>query len=122
MVSRGIVPSTNSFYSIFIISKQSSSNNNGEGYVGNFPLCASLLYGDPSFVTASHELGHNLGLQHIFESTTNDARGGVLLYGRTRHLPPISSTRNIMDYYKTGKEKEPRRSFFLFQINHLKGK
>jgi hypothetical protein len=71
---------------------------------------------NPDGATPSHEIGHNLGLQHTFEKT-NDNLDGACRVGK-RQLSE-SSTNNIMDYVGT---RDNRCIFFLYQINHLKNK
>jgi predicted Zn-dependent protease len=65
----------------------------------------SIIFNNSS-ITATHELGHNLGLQHTFENVGS------------RKLPE-RSTKNIMDYSGS---PDMRRYFFLYQIKHLKTK
>ncbi|MDR0604846.1 MAG: hypothetical protein LBG80_11135, partial [Bacteroidales bacterium] len=87
------------FY-VFICSPNPNSTTNGYGVLtGNY----SVVFNN-SPVTATHELGHNLGLQHTFENVGN-------------RILPKGSTKNIMDY---SGNPDLRRYFFLYQINHLK--
>ncbi|NLU40561.1 MAG: hypothetical protein GXX78_16910 [Bacteroidales bacterium] len=97
----------NYFY-IFLFSK----GNNSESGMASIQRRTVILFpsGIQALVTSSHELGHNFGLPHVFESTTNHT------------LPKMRapfhdkwSTHNIMDY-TNGQE---RKYFWKYQIEHI---
>ncbi len=97
----------NYFY-IFLFSK----GNNSESGMASTQGRIAILFpsGIQALVTSSHELGHNFGLPHVFESTTNHT------------LPKMRapfhekwSTHNIMDY-TNGQE---RKYFWKYQIEHI---
>jgi hypothetical protein len=97
---------------LFICS-QSKNTENGMGVLsGHY----SVLF-KQSGATPSHELGHNLGLQHTFEND-RDIEKNVCKIGN-RKLGKLT-TKNIMDYIYAGEEH--RRYFFKYQIDHLKNK
>jgi hypothetical protein len=75
--------------------------------------------------SVAHELGHNLGLQHTFNTklTFQQATQGRyinILYNDNRILIPITTTRNLMDYPKSKDTDTHLRYFFKYQIEHLK--
>jgi hypothetical protein len=74
----------------------------------------SIIFNNSS-ITATHELGHNLGLQHIFDNK-DDNEANICKIGN-RILNKLA-TKNIMDYIYAGGEH--RRYFFKYQIDHLK--
>jgi hypothetical protein len=106
-----IAPDT-SYYYIFICSPSPNESNKG---LGLMPGKLSIVYNN-SPITATHEMGHNLGLQHTFEND-KDSNSGVCRVDK--RILPQGYTKNIMDY--TGKP-DLRRYFFLYQIDQLKNK
>ena len=101
-------------YFIFVCSPSPNEGISGNGRLsGNY----SIVFNQSS-VTATHELGHNLGLQHIFENK-DDGKSGVCRVG-TRIIPQ-NTTNNIMDYIYSN-EIDKRRYFLKYQIDYLKSK
>jgi hypothetical protein len=93
-----------------------SQGKNMENGKGRLPGHYSVLF-QPSGATPSHELGHNLGLQHTFENNGDTEENVCKVKGRVMER---MKTKNIMDYIYAGEEH--RRYFFKYQIDHLKGK
>jgi hypothetical protein len=103
---------TTAWYYLFICSQ----GKNTESGKGKLPGHYSVLF-NPSGATPSHELGHNLGLQHTFEND-RDNEENVCKVG-DRKLEKLT-TKNIMDYDYAGEDN--RHLFFKYQIDYLKVK
>ena len=72
----------------------------------------------------AHEIGHNLGLDHTFDTNTPEigARNnlGTILYNDGRKFIPRNTTRNIMDYIYQRELPDHRRFFYKYQIDFLR--
>jgi hypothetical protein len=102
------------WYYLFICSQ--GKDKNTEAGIGRLLFNYSILF-NPSGATPSHELGHNLGLQHIFDNK-DDNEANICKVGN-RILNKLA-TENIMDYIYAGEEH--RHYFFKYQIDYLKNK
>jgi predicted Zn-dependent protease len=101
---------TDEEYYIFICSRAIEQSTNG---LGQLLGKLSIIYNN-SAKTASHELGHNLGLQHTFDNNNDNTIGVCKVSNRTLDK---YTTKNIMDYPQG---QDNRFLFFLYQINYLK--
>ena len=108
-----------STYYLFLCNKGDEDDFNGQGGMNaNY----ALVYKEnlEGFATTPHELGHNLGLEHVFENKYNDPEFVKMTgkNGRSRVLPQYS-TLNIMDYLSFP-AVDNRKHFFWYQIEYLK--
>ena len=112
-------------YYIFVVAGEKANKNNGEGTLprNNMPNISLVFVTDKDVV--AHEIGHNLGLDHTFNTniTPEDGAAGnyrQILYNNTRVLIPQNTTHNIMDYIIKGQYPGHRRFFYKYQIIFLK--
>ena len=78
----------------------------------------SVLLGTMHRSDVAHELGHNLGLQHTWQS--GNYPSFVLSHTDRPQLIPQYTSKNIMDYRKSTDGNDFLRYFFKYQIEHLK--
>lgn len=105
---------------IFVLNNKGINTNNGQANTpyDNSMEKVSVVLGAMHPNVAAHELGHNLGLQHTFESRPNIHTYPYILSHKNRILINRGTTKNIMDYGLTN--ENIRRYFFKYQIEHLK--